>query len=128
MPAQYIPRPMGFWPWLGRRVALVCSHGGEHRGTPVTCSAHLWSVLPVFLARNAGRRVALLRTPERKKRASSPATLGPTGARKETRGRCLGGGARRHVLPAAIVPTLLWVKGHQPEKKPVYHVGNSCHP
>lgn len=29
---------------------------------------------------------------------------------------------------AAMMLTLLWVKGHKPEKKCVYHVGNSCHP
>lgn len=32
------------------------------------------------------------------------------------------------ISQAAMILTLLWVKGRKPEKKSVYHVGNSCHP
>ena len=46
IPAQYIPRPSGVLILVGEGVALVCSRGGERRGTLVTCSTHLWSVLP----------------------------------------------------------------------------------
>lgn len=129
-PAQYIPRPSGVLILVGDGgCPCLQSWWGAQRDTGNVQHTPLVSSSREFSWQKM-QEGEWLYWGHLKERNMPPLQLfwGPAGGRKKTRGRCLGGGAGWRVLQAAIVLTLLWVKGHQPEKKSVYHVGNSCHP
>lgn len=103
-------------------LAMARSTGGQ----AVMCGEHLcvlrgssWQKWCEQLAENAWEN-------EMQRRPSYLGSSALAGTQNKT-GRALGqwNGA---VSQAAMILTLLWVKGHKPEKKSVYHVGNSCHP
>lgn len=110
----------GFWSW---GFTFVCSYGWEHWSCVVSASV----LSGVFHGKNVCRQLTANLWKKEMHRHSSYLGSSASASTQSKTERTL---RQQHCAfsQAAMILTLLWVKGHKPEEKSVYHVGNSCHP